>query len=168
MKQDSGKKEVTEVTDEELEGSSKEFLTIIVGAQMFGIPVLQVQDVLGEKETTRIPLAPPEIAGAMNLRGRIVTAIDLRYKLSMPEKPEGSSSMYIVVEYQNELYSFIVDKVGDVLSLPDSKFEKTLSTIDMSWKDVTAGIYRLDGGLLVILDVASILDGYLVKEDKIA
>jgi len=153
---------------EETIGASKEFLTVIIGGQMFGIPVLQVQDVLGEKETTRIPLAPPEISGAMNLRGRIVTAIDMRYKLSMPPKDEGATSMYIVVEYENELYSFIVDKVGDVLSLPDSKFEKTLSTIDASWKDITSGIYRLDGTLLIILDVSAVLSAYLQKDEKLA
>lgn len=148
--------------------TSKEFLTIIVGGQMFGIPVLQVQDVLGEKGITRIPLAPPEIAGAMNLRGRIVTAIDLRYKLSMPKREDNAETMYIVVEHENELYSFIVDKVGDVLSLPDSAFEKTLSTIDPSWRDLTSGIYRLKGQLLVILDVPIVLGGYLMKDENVA
>jgi len=147
---------------------SKEFLTIIVGGQMFGIPVLQVQDVLGEKGITRIPLAPPEIAGAMNLRGRIVTAIDLRYKLSMPKREDNAETMYIVVEHENELYSFIVDKVGDVLSLPESAFEKTLSTIDPAWRDLTSGIYRLKGQLLVILDVPVVLGGYFNKEDSVA
>lgn len=149
----------------EVNGSSKEFLTIVVNGQMFGIPVLQVQDVLGSKETTRIPLAPTEISGAMNLRGRIVTAIDMRYKLNMPTRKDGEPSMYIVVEHDNELYSFIVDKVGDVLALPDSKFEKTLSTIDASWRDVTSGIYRLEGELLVILDVSAVLSAYLQKDE---
>ncbi len=157
-----------EKDSDELNGTSKEFLTLIVGGQMFGIPVLQVQDVLGEKQTTRIPLAPPEITGAMNLRGRIVTAIDMRYKLHMTERAEDEASMYIVVEYENELYSFIVDKVGDVLALPDSKFEKTLSTIDSSWREVTSGIYRLEGELLVILDVSAVLGAYLPKDEKIA
>jgi len=156
-------------TGEEINtGGSREFLTIIVGGQMFGIPVLQVQDVLAEKNITRIPLSPPEIAGAMNLRGRIVTAMDLRYKLSMPKKEDNAGTMYIVVEYENELYSFIVDKVGDVLSLPDSAFEKTLSTIDASWRDLTSGIYRLKDQLLVILDVPVVLGGYLNKDENAA
>ncbi len=151
-------------------GESKEFLTMIVGGQMFGVPVLQVQDVLGERKLTRVPLAPPEVSGAMNLRGRIVTAVDLRHKLSMEKKNEGVESMYIVVEYNGELYSLIVDDVGDVLALPDESFEKTPSTIDSSWRELSVGIYRLDGRLLVILDVPHMLEEMceIVREDMVA
>lgn len=149
-------------------GGSKEFLTMLVAGQLFGVPVLQVQDVLGERKVTKVPLSPKEVAGAMNLRGRIVTAISLRHKLRLPEATGGAKTMYIVVEYQGELYSLIVDTVGDVLSLPDKDFEKTPATIDPSWRELALGIYRLKGQLLVILDVPGMLDALCVKEDSAA
>ena len=155
-------------TKEVVNSQSKEFLTMMVGEQMFGVPVLQIQDVLGERLVTKVPLASAEIAGAMNLRGRIVTAINLRHKLGMPEISDNAKSMYIVVDHQDELYSLIVDTVGDVLSLPDSSFEKTLSTIDPLWRDVSLGIYRLDGELLIILDVPAMLESLFVKDENVA
>jgi purine-binding chemotaxis protein CheW len=149
-------------------GGSKEFLTMTVAGQLFGIPVLQVQDVLGERKVTKVPLAPKEIAGSLNLRGRIVTAINLRHRLRMPEVKEGVKSMYIVVDHQGDLYSLIVDNVGEVLALPDSDFEKTPSTLDPSWRDVALGIYRLKDQLLVILDVPETLEALCTKDTNAA
>jgi len=134
-----------------------EFVSVIVGGQLFGIPVLQVQDVLGPQRLTRIPLAPVEIAGSLNLRGRIVTAIDLRTRLGLPPAEDGKPGMSVVVDHGGELYSFIVDQVGEVLSLSEG-FEHNPSTLDPLWREVAAGIYRLDGTLLVVLEVARLLD----------
>jgi purine-binding chemotaxis protein CheW len=147
---------------------TKEFLTMIVGGQLFGIPVLQVQDVLGERKVTRVPLAPKEIAGSLNLRGRIVTAITMRHKLRMPPLEEGKKTMYIVVEHQGDLYSLIVDTVGEVLALPDKYFEKTLATLDPAWRDLSLGIYRLKDQLLVILDVPGMLEALRMRDDNAA
>lgn len=147
---------------------NKEFLTIMVDGQLLGIPVLQVQDVLGEQKVTRVPLAPPEVAGSLNLRGRVVTAINLRRKLGMPEMSAGTKSMYIVVEYKNELYSLIVDNVGEVLSLPDENFEKVPATLESSWRALALGIYRLKEQLLVILDVPAMLETFFVKDENAA
>jgi purine-binding chemotaxis protein CheW len=127
---------------------------MMIDGQMFGIPVLQVQDVLGEQRVTRIPLSPPEIAGSLNLRGRIVTAINLRRRLGLSELSGDKKSMSIVVEHHGELYSLIVDGVGEVLSLDDDDFEKTPATLDQSWRDVSSGIYRLKDKLLVVFDVS--------------
>jgi len=149
-------------------GQSKEFLTVTVDGQMLGIPVLQVQDVLGEQKVTKVPLAPPEVAGSLNLRGRVVTAINLRRKLGMPQVPAGMKSMYIVVEYKSELYSLIVDNVGEVMSLPDKDFEKVPATLESSWRALALGIYRLKDQLLVILDVPSMLETFFVKDDAAA
>ncbi|MCB9982388.1 MAG: chemotaxis protein CheW [Rhodospirillales bacterium] len=133
---------------------SKEFLTIIIAGQRFGIPILQVQDVLGEQAVTRIPLAPPEVAGSLNLRGRIVTAIDVRRRLGIDScEKYKNSGMGVVVEHENELYSLIIDEVGDVLHLKDENFESTPTTLDPLWREISSGIYRLEGELLVILDV---------------
>lgn len=140
---------------------TREFLTIMLGDQMFGIPILQVQDVLGPQKITRIPLAPPAIAGSLNLRGRIVTAIDMRACLSMPPREDtaGGRSMSVVVENHGDLYSLIIDRVGDVLGVPDSDFEKNPGTLDPQWRGICQGIYRLQGQLLVILDVPRLLEG---------
>lgn len=139
-------------------GLSKEFLTIIIGDQRFGIPILQVQDVLGEQRVTKIPLAPPEVAGSLNLRGRIVTAIDVRCRLGLaPRTADDRPEMGVVVEHESELYSLIIDKVGDVLKLKDENFESTPATLDSLWREISSGVYRLDGELLVILDVPKFL-----------
>jgi purine-binding chemotaxis protein CheW len=107
---------------------------------------------------TRIPLAPPEVAGSLNLRGRIVTAIDLRTRLRLPPQPEGKSGMSVVVDHGGELYSVVVDAVGEVLSLGADTAERNPATLDPVWREVSGGIHRLDKTLLVVLDVARVLD----------
>lgn len=138
---------------------SKDYLTVIIAGQIFGVPVLQVQDVLGTQKVTRIPLAPPEVAGSLNLRGRIVTAIDVRKRLGLEprETTTVAKDMSVVVEHEGELYSLIIDKVGDVLTLYDKDFESNPPTLDPLWRSVSQGIYRLDNQLLIILDVARLL-----------
>lgn len=138
---------------------SQEFLTMVIAGQMFGLPVLQVQDVLDRQQVTHIPLAPPEIAGSLNLRGRIVTAIDVRIRLGhdMPPEEDLKNTMSVVVEHGEELYSLIVDRVGDVLTLTSDEYEKNPPTLDQVWREISGGIYRLDKDLLVLLDVSKLL-----------
>jgi purine-binding chemotaxis protein CheW len=139
-------------------GEQHEFVSITVAGQHFGIPVLQVQDVLGPQRITPIPLAPPEVAGSLNLRGRIVTAIDLRTRLRLPKLPDGEVGMSVVVDHGGELYSILVDAVGEVLSLDASAQQRNPPTLDPAWREVSSGIYRLDATLMVILNVARVLD----------
>lgn len=134
-----------------------DYVTMRIAGQLFGIPVLQVQDVLGPQRITRIPLAPPEVAGSLNLRGRIVTAIDVRSRLELESRPQNLREMSIVVEHGNELYSLIVDEVGEVLNLDEASYEQNPATMDKRWHDVSAGIHRLDDELLVILDIGRLL-----------
>jgi purine-binding chemotaxis protein CheW len=134
-----------------------DFVSFMVAGQWFGIPVLKVQDVLGPQRITRIPLAPKEVAGSLNLRGRIVTAIDLRLRLGLERREKGQTSMSIVVEHHSELYSLIVDSVGEVLSLDAASYERNPPTLDPRWRDFSDGIYRLNGSLLVVLDVSQLL-----------
>ncbi|HTZ81249.1 MAG TPA: chemotaxis protein CheW [Stellaceae bacterium] len=136
----------------------RDFVSVTIADQLFGIPVLQVQDVLGTQRITRIPLAPPEVAGSLNLRGRIVTAIDIRTRLGLPPRSEGQQAMSVVVDYGGELYSMLVDSVGEVLSLAGSEAERNPATLDPIWRELSAGIFRLDGQLLIVLDVARVLD----------
>jgi purine-binding chemotaxis protein CheW len=154
--------------EEQPSGESKQFLTVAVAGQAFCIPVLQVQDVLGEQRVTKVPLAAREIAGSLNLRGRVVTAINVRHRLQLPEQPAGSKTMYIVVNHKEELYSLIVDSVGEVLSLPDKEFEKTPTTLDPAWRDLSLGIYRQKENLLVILDVPKMLESLCTRDSHAA
>ncbi|HTY66540.1 MAG TPA: chemotaxis protein CheW [Alphaproteobacteria bacterium] len=144
--------------DAGLTEESREYVTMTVADQLFGIPVLTVQDVLGPQRITRIPLSPPEIAGALNLRGRIVTAIDVRRRLQLPARSADTSSMSVVVDHKGELYSLIVDAVGEVMSLPADSYERNPATLDPRWREVSGGIYRLKGKLLVVLEVARLLE----------
>lgn len=141
---------------------ASDFVSVVIGDQLFGIPVLQVRDVLAAQRITRVPLAPPEVAGSLNLRGRIVTAIDIRIRLGLPERTAEQSSgkprMSVVVDHGGELYSLMVDSVGEVLRLAEANFERNPATLDVRWREVSAGIYRLDGSLLVVLDVTRLLD----------
>lgn len=148
----SDKKHDTYVLD------SHDFLTLFIGDQIFGIPILQVQDVLGPQHVTKVPLAPVAVAGSLNLRGRIVTAINVRACLGMEHKDlDIGKMMSVVVEVEGELYSLLIDKIGDVLSLSYSTFEKNPATLKEEWRDVCQGIYRLQGRLLVVLDVPRLL-----------
>ncbi|MEW5728291.1 MAG: chemotaxis protein CheW [Pseudomonadota bacterium] len=137
---------------------TQDYVTMFIEGQLFGIPVLTVQDVLGPQKITRIPLAPREVAGSLNLRGRIVTAIDVRLRLGLPKRSEENKGMSVVVDMGGELYSLMVDQVGEVLSLPEAKFERNPPTLDPMWREFSAGIYRLEDKLLVVLDVSKLLD----------
>ncbi|HRK98205.1 MAG: chemotaxis protein CheW [Alphaproteobacteria bacterium] len=141
------------------EAKTKDFLTVLIEGQMFGIPILQVQDVLGELKVTRIPLAPPQVSGSLNLRGRIVTAIDVRKCLGLPpmDVSDNEKRMSVVVNHDDELYSLIIDNVGDVLPLQNKDFEPNPATLDIIWKSISLGVYRLDGKILVVLDVPKLL-----------
>ena len=136
---------------------TRDLLTILIAGQRFGIPILQVQDVLGESRVTKIPLARPEIAGVLNLRGRIITAINVRKGLGLGEADHERTRMSVVVEHENELYSLIIDEIGDVMSLKNKDLKPVPGTLDPVWRDVSCGIYRLDKELLVLLDVPKFL-----------
>jgi purine-binding chemotaxis protein CheW len=136
----------------------RQFVSITIADQLFGIPVLMVLDVLGPQRITRIPLAPSEVAGSLNLRGRIVTAIDVRLRLKLSPRAKDQPGMSIVVEYGGELYSLMVDSVGEVLSLSSEDFERHPATLDPLWREMSDGIYRLNDTLLVILDVNRLLN----------
>jgi purine-binding chemotaxis protein CheW len=149
-----------DLMDRTAQATSEEqvYVTLTVGGQLCGIPVLGVRDILAEQPITRIPLAPPDIAGSLNLRGRIVTAIDLRRRLNLPPPEPGQKRMSVVAEQGGELYALLVDQVSEVMSLDTALFERNPPTLERNWALFSDGIYRLDGRLLVILDVGRLLD----------
>lgn len=140
--------------DEQSEG----FVTVFTAGQLFGLKLERVRDVFVPQALSAVPLAPPEVAGVLNLRGRIVTALDLRRRLGLPPREDGKPSVAVGIEDRGELYGLIADKVGDVMWLPASQYETAPANLDPRWAQVCAGVYRLDGRLLVVLDVDKILD----------
>ncbi len=210
----------------------KDFVTFFVNNQMFGIPVLKVQDILKPDRIAPIPLTPPEVRGSINLRGRIVTVVDVRMRLGLEKRLPGTTAataakgtgrpaadgsgsadenahpaqeespdeasrpaaqgngaagpagapvdtdaaagaaedangsaegagvhgMCVTVEHENELYTLLVDRVGDVTSLSDDSFEDNPSTLDAAWREFALGVYRLESALMVVLDVGRLLD----------
>lgn len=135
-----------------------EYVTVTVGGQMFGLPITRVLDVFGIDRLTRIPLAPEEIAGVLNLRGRIVTAVDMRRRLGMPPRGKGGKVMAAGVEYRDEFYGLLVDAVGDVLKVSASSRDANPANLDPSLARVANGVHRLEDRLMVVLDVDRVLD----------
>ena len=115
------------------------FVTITIAGQLFGIPTIQVQDAHDTPKVTPVPLAPREVAGVLNLRGKIVTVINLRERLNLAPVGSDETTMSIVVEHGGDLYSLVIDDVGDVLSLPDDQFEKCPATMDPLWREIAVG-----------------------------
>jgi purine-binding chemotaxis protein CheW len=103
-------------------------------------------------------LAPVEVAGSLNLRGRIVTAVDVRLRLGLPKRENDKAAMSVVVEHENELYSLLVDSVGEVLSLESRDYQRNPPTLNPRLREFSDGIYRLNDSLLVVLSVPSLLN----------
>jgi purine-binding chemotaxis protein CheW len=135
-----------------------EYVTAAVGEQLFGLPILRVQDVFQPDRLTRVPLAPPEVAGLLNLRGRIVTAIDMRVRLGLDAATTGGPRMAIVIERKGESCGLLIDVIGEVIKLPLSSREDNPVNLDPRLAGVSAGVHRLEGTLLIILDVDRVLD----------
>ena len=135
-----------------------EYVTVTIGDHMFGLPIFRVQDVFVPDRLTRVPLAPPEVAGILNLRGRVVTAIDMRARLDLPARASGAPVMAIGIEMKGESYGLLVDAVGEVMQLRNAACEAKPANLDQRLSRVAAGIYRLEGQLMVVLDVDRVLD----------
>ena len=147
----------TREPEEEAMDQSIQYVTIYISEQLFGLPISRVHDVFVPESVTRVPLSRAEIAGVLNLRGRIVTAIDMRKRLGLkPHQTEGSL-MAIGIEFREESYGLIIDSVGEVLSLNESSREAVPSNLDPRWADIAAGVHRLNNNLMVILDVDRVL-----------
>ena len=135
-----------------------EYVTVTIGDHLFGLPIARVQDVFVPARLTRIPLAPPEVAGILNLRGRVVTAIDMRCRLDLGARQPGRPVMAIGIEVKDESYGLLVDGVGEVMQLADHACEAKPANLDGKLARVAAGIYRLEGQLMIVLDVDRVLD----------
>jgi purine-binding chemotaxis protein CheW len=135
-----------------------DYVTFSAGGQIFGLPIARVQEVFRPARITRVPLAGAQIAGVLNLRGRIVTAIDMRNRLDLQAREEGLEPMAIGIEMRGESFGLLVDALGEVLRLADADIEANPVNLDRKLASVSAGVHRLDGQLLVVLDVDRVLD----------
>nr|WP_197708176.1 chemotaxis protein CheW [Hartmannibacter diazotrophicus] len=138
-------------------GDTIQYVTIVIGGQLFGLPISKVHDVFVPESITRVPLSQTEIAGVLNLRGRIVTAINMRRRLGLPPREGEHGIMAVGIEFRGESYGLIIDEVGEVLNLSSSQSEANPSNLDRRWTEISAGVHRLDGQLMVILDVERVL-----------
>ncbi len=133
--------------------------TFSLGTQTFGVDVRSVQEVVRGLQLTRVPLAPAEVAGLINLRGEIVTAIDLRRRLGMEPPPEhGRTTSVIVRSGDGALVSLMVDEIGDVVEVGDAAFEHTPETVQGPIRQLITGVFKLEDSLLLSLDVERAVD----------
>jgi purine-binding chemotaxis protein CheW len=134
-----------------------EYVTVMIGDQLFGLPISRVQDVFMPDRITRVPLSAPEIAGVLNLRGRIVTASDMRRRLGLGPRTDDKPSMAVGIELKGESYGLLIDTVGEVMKLGEETREPNPVNLDGRLARVSGGVHRLDGQLMVILDVDQVL-----------
>jgi purine-binding chemotaxis protein CheW len=135
-----------------------DYVTFTAGGMLFGLPIGRVQEVFRPARLTRVPLAGAQIAGVLNLRGRIVTAIDMRRRLDLSPRDGSDLAMAIGIESGSESFGLLVDALGEVLKLSDAEREANPVNLDRNLARVSAGVHRLDGQLLVVLDVERVLD----------
>lgn len=138
--------------------SVSQLSTFHVGQYAFGIEVEAVQEVIRYQTMTRVPLAPPSVGGLINLRGQVITAIDLGHRLGLPPRAEGELPMNVVVRTPDGAVSLLVDRIGEVVNARSEDFEAPPETMTGPGRELVTGAYKLDGSLLLALDVPRVVD----------
>jgi purine-binding chemotaxis protein CheW len=136
---------------------TKQFCTFYLNGLFFGVEVLNVQEVLRHQPMTRVPLASATVRGLINLRGQIVTALDLRRRLELPERGTDEQPMNIVVRTGEGAVSLLVDEIGDVVEMADDIFERPPETVSGVARELVRGVYQMKERLLLILDTEKTL-----------
>jgi purine-binding chemotaxis protein CheW len=136
-------------------GEAVQYCTFAVGDMVFGVEVERVQEAIRFQAMTPVPLAPSVVGGLLNLRGQIVTAIDLRTRLGLPDRADGASPMNVVVRTADGVVSLLVDEIGDVLEVDGTGFEPIPETVVAEGAELIIGAHTLSGFLLLVLDVDS-------------
>jgi len=134
-----------------------QYVSFWIGRHLLGVSVDSVQEVLSEQCISRVSRSRREIAGLLNLRGQIVTAVSLRRRLGMPDRAKDAAEMNVVVRVHDEPFSLLVDEVGDVLEVSPDSLVPAPSTLEPEWRDITESVARLDDHLLIILNVPKLL-----------
>jgi purine-binding chemotaxis protein CheW len=144
--------EIAMVAKAEVVLPSQQFSTFFVADLFFGVDVLNVQEVLRFQQMTPVPQAPDVIEGLINLRGQIVTAIDMRKQLGLPKRADDKSPMNIVVRTSDGAVCLLVDEIGDVLDMDAGAWERPPENLAAAAKELIRGVYKLNGRLLLVLD----------------
>lgn len=131
-----------------------QYCTFLLDGHLFGIEVMQIQEVIRYQRMTRVPLAPSVVEGLINLRGQIVTAVDLRRRLELRERPAGQVPMNIVVRTDDNAVSLLVDEIGEVVEVQEDQFETPPETLRGPARELITGAYKLADRLLLVLDTA--------------
>jgi purine-binding chemotaxis protein CheW len=132
---------------------TRQYCTFFVDGHYFGLDVRKVQEIIRYQEMTRVPLAPPVVRGLINLRGQIVTAIDLRRRLELDDRPGDQLPVNVVVHTDDGAVSLLVDEIGDVLEVPEKAFERPPETLQGPARELIRGAYKLEDRLLLILEI---------------
>ncbi len=132
---------------------TQQFTTFWLAGNLYGVEVEHVQEVLRSQELTRVPQAPEAVAGLLNLRGQVVTAIELRTRLGLEPRGEDEKAILVVVRLHGEVVSLLADAIGDVADVAEDAFEVPPDTLAGSVRELIRGAYKLDGRLLLALDV---------------
>jgi purine-binding chemotaxis protein CheW len=138
--------------------ATRQFSTFFVADLFFGVDVLRVQEVLQFHQMTPVPLAPAVIEGLINLRGQIVTAIDMRRRLQLPPRGGDQTPMNMVLRTADGAISLLVDEIGDVLDVDEATYEPPPDNLDPAARDVIRGVYKLKDRLLLVLDAEQTVD----------
>ena len=138
--------------------TTRQFCTFALDGLLFGVDVATVQEVIRFQEMTDVPLAHPVVRGLINLRGQIVTALDLRRRLELTERCEAERPMNVVVRTDDGAVAFLVDAIGDVVTVGPDRWEPAPATLAASMRALIPGAYKLDDRLLLLLDVDTALD----------
>jgi purine-binding chemotaxis protein CheW len=134
-------------------GRSAQLATFVVNGYLFGVEVAMVQEVIRYQRMTRVPLAPPALSGLINLRGQVITAVDLRRRLGFPDRAADELPMDVIVRTTDGLVSLLVDRIGDVVEVSEETFEEPPETLVGITRELIRGAYKLDDALLLSLDV---------------
>jgi len=132
--------------------AARQYATFFADGLFFGVEVVQVQEVLRYQEMTRVPLAPQVVEGLINLRGQIVTAIDVRRRLNLRPRPAGLMPMSMVVRTAEGAVSLLVDEIGDVVEVQAESFERPPENLEGMARELIRGVYKLKDRLLLVLD----------------
>ncbi len=137
---------------DELDNGARQLCTFLLDGLLFGVDVTRVQEVIRHQEMTPVPLAPTVVAGLINLRGQIVTALDMRQKLNMPPRPADQLPMNVVVRQDEGVVSLLVDEIGDVVDVDDASVEPPPETLPVDAKAMISSVYKLEEQLLLLLN----------------
>lgn len=143
--------------------SATNCITFLVDGQLFGVPTTEVMELARLPRLTRVPLAPPAVAGLLNLRGQVVTAVDLRTRLGLRARPAGQPAMSVVLQRVDVQVSLLVDQVGEVIELTEATFEPPPDTLRGLARELVRGVHKLPGQLLLLLDVDKVLTGLAIS-----